>query len=260
MSSKKKKALRRAIPYESYTMETLGDLAKVLGGDNIHAMVLVSVSVLENAVVTLLHKVMIKDDVVEGLFDIDGDLSSSSKCIRMAYCLGLIDKDTHDALKLIARIRNLFAHSVRHLDFENKDVAELCKELQYPKGMGGVSLLGFGIPLKDEKKIPAVRFCEILIMHLLHLLAVAKHIEKMTLNESLQAKAWVEARSQMSKEIIGSHLKGLKEVKADTPIEEANLKLLITIFETLNLIAKDAKGIEGALPSPPAPIKDDVTP
>jgi len=48
----------------------------------------------------------------------------------LAYCLGLVFKTTYNNLRHLAEIRNLFAHSHKPIDFENREVQENCAELK----------------------------------------------------------------------------------------------------------------------------------
>jgi mannitol operon repressor len=57
-------------------------------------------------------------------------LGSFSTKIIMAYCLGLIDKIQFDDLNILKRIRNLFAHGIHGLDFQNEKISS---EIKKPK-------------------------------------------------------------------------------------------------------------------------------
>jgi len=56
-------------------------------------------------------------------------LSSFSAKIIMAYCLGLIDKIQYDDLNITKRIRNLFAHGLHGLDFQDEKISSEIKKL-----------------------------------------------------------------------------------------------------------------------------------
>jgi hypothetical protein len=57
-----------------------------------------------------------------------GQLASFVARINMAYCLGLISPWCYRTLKKIAEIRNMFAHSIGHVSFDDQDVKRLIDE------------------------------------------------------------------------------------------------------------------------------------
>ncbi|MEW6092543.1 MAG: MltR family transcriptional regulator [Chloroflexota bacterium] len=57
-------------------------------------------------------------------------LSTFSARITAAYCLGLIDYTQYQDLKTIKRIRNLFAHGLQGLSFQNENIIQECQKLK----------------------------------------------------------------------------------------------------------------------------------
>ena len=57
-------------------------------------------------------------------------LSSFSAKIIMAYCLGLIDKIQYHDLNIIKRIRNLFAHGLQGLEFQDGQISKEINKLR----------------------------------------------------------------------------------------------------------------------------------
>jgi hypothetical protein len=58
-----------------------------------------------------------------------GILGGFSNKIRIAYAMGLIHENPYKTLLLINDIRNVFAHSLHKIDFENDLLAEDCERL-----------------------------------------------------------------------------------------------------------------------------------
>jgi hypothetical protein len=98
---------------------------------------LLGATLIENALMTAIAHLLIECPETKSLFDIKGELDGLAKCNKMAFCLGLISKDSYKDIKLIARIRNLFAHSSKPIDFSDEDVTKYCNSLNcertYPK-------------------------------------------------------------------------------------------------------------------------------
>ncbi|ELQ2337972.1 hypothetical protein QTG67_004104 [Vibrio vulnificus] len=55
---------------------------------------------------------------------------------QVAYVLGLIDKPTYLDIKLIQKIRNIFAHSHLRIDFSESKIAGLASSLEIPQWVG----------------------------------------------------------------------------------------------------------------------------
>jgi len=72
------------------------------------------------------------DKEVERLLEYDQPLGTFGNKTRMAYCLGLIEKVIKDDLKIIAKIRNRFAHDL-YASFEDKDITLWCQQLKWHK-------------------------------------------------------------------------------------------------------------------------------
>lgn len=124
------KKIREAIPKNKLTADYFADFHLDINKEPL-ACVLVLAAQIETAVMTMLHAFMIESKETNELFEMKGTLESNSRCVKMAYCLGLIPKAVMDNLVLIARIRNTFAHSRKKITFNEKEVAELCDQLKF---------------------------------------------------------------------------------------------------------------------------------
>jgi len=69
----------------------------------------------------------------EQLLNSMGPLSSFSARIKIAYSFGLITKILFNELEKLRKIRNIFAHSLDPIDFNEPKIVELSNELYYPK-------------------------------------------------------------------------------------------------------------------------------
>lgn len=59
-------------------------------------------------------------------------LSSFSAKRKASYCLGLISLEEHADLKTINDVRNLFAHNLHGLSFNENEIVKLCDTLHVP--------------------------------------------------------------------------------------------------------------------------------
>jgi DNA-binding MltR family transcriptional regulator len=69
--------------------------------------------------------------VVEQMLDYPGALSNFAARADVAYCLGLIPSKTYQDIVQVRKIRNKFSHSHFPVSFDNKDIADMCKTLNF---------------------------------------------------------------------------------------------------------------------------------
>ena len=65
----------------------------------------------------------------EKIFTGYGPLSTFSAKIDIARALGIYDQKTYNGLHKIKRIRNMFAHASTPIEFNQQDIADLCRNL-----------------------------------------------------------------------------------------------------------------------------------
>jgi len=119
------------------------------------AIAVVLTSILEQGLETAIktHFVDLADDPDHNqLFagDGTGPLTSASAKIRLGYALGVYGKKTRNDLNLIQTVRNTFAHSPRHLQFHDKEIANAVDQIQYLRNFawGGI----FPEPISHTQK------------------------------------------------------------------------------------------------------------
>jgi hypothetical protein len=95
----------------------------VLSNGTDMACVLVGAAYLENALGSMLETLLHPGEVTERMLNApDGILSTFGNRTNMCFALGLIDKKTFDNIRIVARIRNYFAHRHHTVDFSDPAV------------------------------------------------------------------------------------------------------------------------------------------
>jgi mannitol operon repressor len=106
--------------------------------------VLISTGYLEEMLKEILSGFLLKDKVVDDLFDGgNAPLGTFSSRSKLAYTLGLISEAEFHDIDLIRRIRNDFAHDMK-ASFANDTVKNRCSHLKHkvPDDKGKVSAEG----------------------------------------------------------------------------------------------------------------------
>ena len=99
------------------------------------ALVITLGSILDTQLESLLKSLLIKDNKRdEKLFNNNSPLSNFSSKISMCYYLGIISKYEYEALEIIRKIRNIFAHEIEIKKLEDsQSIRDLCKILNIPE-------------------------------------------------------------------------------------------------------------------------------
>jgi DNA-binding MltR family transcriptional regulator len=113
-------------------------LYEVLSGEPPLPCALIAGAYLDKAVITLLTSFFISGSTANEICDENkGVLRDSASRAKIAYVLGLIPKDAYQNLVVIARVRNMFAHSHAMIDFDDERIISLCDSLKLPEAPGG---------------------------------------------------------------------------------------------------------------------------
>jgi hypothetical protein len=145
---------RKAIPIE-VLRQKYDEYLRASAEQSPMIQVIVSAALTEEALVTLLSNFFVEGTTSENI--LKGALSGFSQCTETAYCLGLISDGMLDNLKLVGKIRNLFAHTPEFLDFDNPEVKSLCSQLTANKGWILPMSGGEGVPVETALKSKSSR-------------------------------------------------------------------------------------------------------
>ena len=105
---------------------------EMLKNESDRGVVLISAELINNCLTSLFEKYLIlnkdlRKDILEYSL---APLHTFSNKIKMAYSLGLIDKEKYKSLDYIRKIRNKFAHRIFDASFEDTEIIKWCKEIK----------------------------------------------------------------------------------------------------------------------------------
>jgi hypothetical protein len=98
----------------------------------------------------------LNSDLHKKVFDGQGLLGPIASKIDMAKALGLIDTGMHKNAKLIARVRNRFAHNLEIDSFSHPEVTKLVQKMEYPMVSQPDTLVNT-IKVIESARAPATR-------------------------------------------------------------------------------------------------------
>lgn len=111
------------------------ELEKEITNQSDRAIAIVCASIIDLQLKDILKEFMIKrKEIDKDLFEGNSALSNFSSKIKMCYYLGLISLDEYKNLDRIRKIRNMFAHQLINISFENnQSIRDTCNNLDIPK-------------------------------------------------------------------------------------------------------------------------------
>jgi len=122
--------LDAAPPEHRQTLAEVIQFRETLSDETDRGAALMAAAFLDDRLRLLIEKRLVPaKNITSEAFEFNGPLGSFSSRINFAFLLGLIPKNARRDLHLVRQIRNKFAHNAGPLDFDNKDVAQLCDAL-----------------------------------------------------------------------------------------------------------------------------------
>ena len=107
------------------------DFFAIVNDGNDLACVLLSVNYLDEILRSILNTRLKESKVTENILNpSSGFLGTFSARIDMVYCLGIFDKKIYNDLRIIAQIRNIFAHSFDSISFDSPEVVKLLNQFR----------------------------------------------------------------------------------------------------------------------------------
>jgi hypothetical protein len=97
-----------------------------------HALAITAAAYVDYAVEMILRDRLRVDKDEDGrIFDgaQNGILATAASKITLAYALRFIEASSLTDLRIVNRVRNIFAHSLHQIDFKHPDIAAQCRKL-----------------------------------------------------------------------------------------------------------------------------------
>lgn len=117
------------------------------------ATAIVAASFLETDLRNAIEARLLKDEnLINKLLKPTGPLGPFQTKAELAYLMGIYDAGIRDDIIEIAGIRNMFAHNVKPLKFNSKEIGNRCKTLRIVKRDPYPEIPGKGLP--DELRSP----------------------------------------------------------------------------------------------------------
>lgn len=112
---------------------------------------------------------------VKALFSPSGALGAFGDRISLAYLLNLISKTQRDDLKIIAWVRNRFAHRLYGLTFSDPEITRETKKLKYSEETTSFKQIGIQQPSSRDRYILAIAY---LALHFWSNISLGEHAER----------------------------------------------------------------------------------
>ncbi len=109
----------------------LNKFSESLKNESDRGVVLISAELIHNCLTNLFEKYLILNSNLRKTI-LDNSLAplhTFSNKIKMAYSLGLVDKEQYNNLEYIRKIRNKFAHRIFDASFDDAEIIQWCKKL-----------------------------------------------------------------------------------------------------------------------------------
>ena len=124
---------KNGVRVEDVGAEVIAEMDREFHTSTDRVIAVVGAAYLDSMMEHLLSRVFIDSpDEIERLLRPDAPLGSNGSRYQLAYCLGLITREQRDDLKLIAKIRNTFAHDFKAQSFADPRIRDYCAALKQP--------------------------------------------------------------------------------------------------------------------------------
>jgi len=115
--------------------DTFAEIKKEFAGNSDRGIAVIAGSMIDSLLEDLLESFLVafksKSDK-KNIFSSNAPLSSFHNKTQMAYSLGLISNYDRELLIQINSIRNIFAHQIKSIDFDNEEIKSKCKKIVIP--------------------------------------------------------------------------------------------------------------------------------
>jgi hypothetical protein len=153
-------------------LESYNDFQKNYEGESDRSVAILASSFIEEALGKNIRLKLVDAPEVSRLFEGYAPLATFAAKIDMSLALGLIPTHTHEDLRTIKRLRNIFAHKPDAVNFETSQIKDICERFHSVKRSDGTA---WEITGGRAKYLNAAWFC------LLHMEAEAGRTTRLSL-------------------------------------------------------------------------------
>jgi DNA-binding MltR family transcriptional regulator len=119
---------------EDISSEVIAGMDREFHDSPDRVIAVIGAAYLDSMLDQLLRKAFVDSpEDVERMLRPDGPLGSNGSRYQLCYCLGLITREQRDDLKIIAKIRNAFAHDFKTAHFDTDRIRDYCSALKQPQ-------------------------------------------------------------------------------------------------------------------------------
>ena len=107
---------------------------KVMFGESHRSAALMASAYVEHMLLRLIQTklIILTENEENALFSEEGStLGTFAARVDIAYALGLITPEQQSDLTIIRRVRNVFAHAIKDIDFQHPSIEKECKKLRF---------------------------------------------------------------------------------------------------------------------------------
>jgi len=138
---------------EDIGIELISEMDREFQESPDRVIAVIGAAYLDSLLDRLLRAAFIKlDEDVERMLRPDGPLGSNGSRYQLCYCLGLITREQRDDLKMIAKIRNAFAHDFKTAYFDKSPVRDYCASLKQVQILAAMPAEMFPPPVAETAK------------------------------------------------------------------------------------------------------------
>jgi DNA-binding MltR family transcriptional regulator len=94
-------------------------------------------AIIDDILADAIRSKLVNTDKDEELFGVERPLGTFGARLKLAYALGLVSKKMYHDMDNLRKIRNAFAHGLRHLTFDTPEIATLVRGMHCAKDLKG---------------------------------------------------------------------------------------------------------------------------
>ena len=112
-------------------LKDYNEILELYHNESDRAAAILAAAFLEDCLGNYLKSILIKDPIVDEMFDNNGALSNLDSKYKMLFALGKLSRNNVNDIKYIKKIRNYFAHCPKGVTFETDKIKDWCSNIYF---------------------------------------------------------------------------------------------------------------------------------